>query len=156
MYQRILAPTDGSPTATAGLEEAIKLANDQRANLRILHVIDDWLVISPDAAGARTGPAVEALREAANSILDAAAAQARAAGIEAQTLPLHEIGLRAGEVIVRQAKAWPADLIVCGTHGRRGMRRLLLGSDAEYVVRHTPVPVLLVRGPEREGEDDAG
>ncbi|MGA7537737.1 MAG: universal stress protein [Steroidobacteraceae bacterium] len=53
-----------------------------------------------------------------------------------------------GACIVQRAREWPADLIVCGTHGRRGVRRLLLGSDAEYILRHTPVPILLVRASE--------
>ena len=51
-----------------------------------------------------------------------------------------------GAVIVEYAEKWPAELIVLGTHGRRGIRRLVMGSDAEYVVRTTPAPVLLVRG----------
>jgi nucleotide-binding universal stress UspA family protein len=50
-----------------------------------------------------------------------------------------------GQLIVGQAKDWPADIIVMGTHGRRGLGRVVLGSEAEYVVRHTPVPVLLIR-----------
>jgi nucleotide-binding universal stress UspA family protein len=48
---------------------------------------------------------------------------------------------------VKQAKQWPADLIVLGTHGRRGLSRLAMGSDAELVVRQSSVPVLMVRDP---------
>jgi nucleotide-binding universal stress UspA family protein len=55
------------------------------------------------------------------------------------------MGGRASDCIVAAAKQWGADLIVMGTHGRRGMSRLSMGSDAELVVRSTPVPVLLVR-----------
>jgi len=62
------------------------------------------------------------------------------------------MGGQAGDYIIREARQWRADLIVCGTHGRRGIRRLVLGSDAEYIVRHTPVPVLLVRSPELAGK----
>lgn len=58
-------------------------------------------------------------------------------------------GIEAADVIVEQAKKREADLIVMGTHGRRGLRRFALGSDAELVVRSSPVPVLLVRGPAR-------
>ena len=58
-----------------------------------------------------------------------------------------------GTMIVEQAQEWPADLIVLGTHGRRGIRRLVMGSDAEYVVRTTPVPVLLVRGTKAPPKD---
>ncbi len=59
---------------------------------------------------------------------------------------LETMGMRAAELIVEQATQWPADLIVMGTHGRRGLRRVVLGSDAELVIRHTTVPVLLLRG----------
>jgi len=72
-------------------------------------------------------------------------------GVKVDSVLLEEMGSQAGACIVEQAQKWPADLIVCGTHGPRGVRRLLLGSDAEYVVRHTRLPVLLLRGPdERE------
>jgi nucleotide-binding universal stress UspA family protein len=80
-------------------------------------------------------------------MLDEGESIARAAGIEVDTVLVEAMGGQAGTDIVKQAMEWPADLIVCGTHGRRGVRRLVLGSDAEYIVRHTPVPVLLVRGP---------
>lgn len=60
---------------------------------------------------------------------------------------LHEtFAGRLSDFVVEQAHIWKADLIVIGTHGRRGVRRLLLGSDAEQVLRTSPVPVLLVRG----------
>ena len=60
------------------------------------------------------------------------------------------MGEEAALSIVRQARDWAADLIVMGTHGRRGVRRLVLGSDAELVLRHSPAPLLLVREtPER-------
>ena len=56
-------------------------------------------------------------------------------------------GLRVCDVIVQEAKDWGAELIVMGTHGRRGLRRIALGSDAEMVLRDSTVPVLLVRDP---------
>jgi nucleotide-binding universal stress UspA family protein len=146
MYKRILVPVDGSPTSKLGLEEAVKLAKDQQAALRIVHVVNDWLLVSPDAAGADTGPAVEAMHAAGEAVLDEAEKLARSAGVDAQTLLVDEIGERAGVQLVKQAAQWPADLIVCGTHGRRGVQRLVMGSDAEYIVRHSPVPVLLLRG----------
>ena len=58
-----------------------------------------------------------------------------------------------GAVIAKYAEQWPADLIVLGTHGRRGIRRLVMGSDAEYVVRTARVPVLLVRGTKAPPKD---
>lgn len=145
MYKRILVPVDGSPTSALGLSEAVRLASDQHAALRIVHVLNEWLTISPDASGANLEEAAEALRVGGEAILDQADKVARGAGIEAQTVLVEEMGDPAGLQIIRQAIEWPADLIVCGTHGRHGVRRLLVGSDAEYIVRHSPVPVLLLR-----------
>jgi nucleotide-binding universal stress UspA family protein len=78
-------------------------------------------------------------------VLAKAAAAARAKGVKAQILMPEIMGGPAAAEIVRQAKKVGADLIVLGTHGRRGMKRLALGSDAENVVRNSKVPVLLVR-----------
>jgi len=57
-------------------------------------------------------------------------------------------GIRLGETVAIQAREWKADLIVVGTHGRKGLGRVLLGSGAEQVIRTAPVPVLVVRGGE--------
>ena len=145
MYKRILAPIDGSPASTLGLDEAIRLAKDQQAQLRILHVLNEWLVVSPDAAGANPGVVEEALRESGDALLNEAEIRARNAEVTTSTVMLEQIGTPVGAAIVRHANEWPADLIVCGTHGRRGVRRLVLGSDAEYIVRHARIPVLLLR-----------
>jgi nucleotide-binding universal stress UspA family protein len=67
-------------------------------------------------------------------------------GLDPETSVMGSIGGLASELIVEQARKWPADLIVMGTHRRRGLRRFAMGSDAESVVRDTPVPVLLVHG----------
>jgi len=61
--------------------------------------------------------------------------------------------MRVSEAVIQQTKEWGADLIVIGTHGRRGANRLLLGSDAEQIMRLAPVPVLLVRTPEATAKD---
>ena len=153
MYQKILVPIDGSPTAQRGLREAIALAKDQGAKLRILHVVNEWLLVSPDASGANLGDVVQQMRTAGQALLDDADALARRAGVTANTVLLEEIGAQAGVCILKYAGQWPADLIVCGTHGRRGMRRLLLGSDAEYVVRNATVPVLLLRSSLSNGDE---
>ena len=58
---------------------------------------------------------------------------------------LERVGGQAAVLVIEQALEWPAELIVMGTHGRKGLKRIVLGSDAEYVVRHATVPVLLVR-----------
>ena len=145
MYKRILVPIDGSPASDLGLEEAIKLAKDQSAELRLLHVVNDWLMISPDSSGANPGAIEEELRKSGDALLNAADARACGAGVHTTSTLLDEIGAPVGAAIVRHAREWHADLIVCGTHGRRGVRRLVLGSDAEYIVRHARMPVLLRR-----------
>lgn len=150
MYKRILVPIDGSPAADRGLTEAIDLAKDQHAEIRLLHVVNEWLLVAPDASGANLGDVVRGMREDGDRLLDAAEARVRGAGVPVNTVLIEETGSQIGESILQQAADWPADLIVCGTHGRRGVRRLLMGSDAEYVVRHTQLPVLLLRSPEAE------
>lgn len=143
MYTRILVPIDGSETAMRGLQEAIRLATDQKARIRIVHVVDEFVMVSPYAIVAEN--TIEALCAAGKSVLMNASETAQAAGVPAETELIEAFGTAAGEHIVKAATAWDADLIVCGTHGRRGLRRIVLGSDAEYLVRHAQVPILLVR-----------
>lgn len=148
MYKKILVPVDGSPASLRGLGEAISLARDQGAEILLLHVVDEWPVAAGDVAAVNLDAGSKALREAGAELLRKAEKQVRDAGITVQTALLEELGVSVGECIVQRARQWPADLIVCGTHGRRGLSRLLLGSSAEYVLRHSPVSVLLLRVPE--------
>ncbi len=149
MYSRILVPVDGSETSTLGLREAIKLAREQQARLRIVHVVSEPIGLPPDGLGFYASSLYETLQESGKAIVKDAEKTARDQGVQAETVVLEAAGQPAGDVIVQQASEWPADLIVIGTHGRRGMRRLVLGSDAEHIVRLAPVPVLLVRHPGR-------
>jgi nucleotide-binding universal stress UspA family protein len=87
-------------------------------------------------------------------ILEQARARVAASGVKVDTFLFDSLLPRVSETVIAQAKAWNADLIVIGTHGRRGVGRMLLGSDAEQIVRTAPVPVLLVRAPEVEGNAD--
>ncbi len=148
MYQRILVPVDGTPTAAQGLREAIELARDQKAEILLLHVVDEWRVAAGDIAAVNLDAGAKALREAGAELLKQAETRVREAGIRVQTALVEELGIPVGECIVQRARQWPADLIVCGTHGRHGISRVLLGSSAEYILRHAPVPVLLVRVPD--------
>lgn len=147
MYDHILVPIDGSDTAAHGLGEAMRLAKALGSRLRIVHVVNKAPVIAPSLAGSTLDDVVQQLLDKGQALLDDNAAQIRAAGFEIDERLIEVFGERVGEAIVAEAKAWPAHLIVCGTHGRRGVRRLLLGSDAEHIVRDSPVPVLLVRAP---------
>src|SRR5438128_4915941 len=146
-YKRILVPIDGSPTSARGLREAIGFAKAQKAKLQLVHVVD---VHNAVLAGLEGGAAVTelaaALRARGRKILASAATVARKAGLACDTVLLESLTGPAAEPIVRQARKWPADLIVIGTHGRRGLKRLVMGSDAEQIVRNAPAPVMLVRG----------
>jgi nucleotide-binding universal stress UspA family protein len=147
MYKKILVPIDGSPASNLGLNEAIKLAKDQGAKLRLFHLVDEYIAVSsPDGmAFSNTDDLLESLRDGGKKIIEKAEALARRNGLTPESVMLESFGGRAADFIVEQATKWRADLIVLGTHGRRGVKRLVMGSDAEQVVRTTPVPVLLVR-----------
>lgn len=147
MYQRILVPLDGSGTAHGALATAIGLAQAFGARLRLVHVVEAVAVLPLDPqAGGASGQLLSVMRDTGAKLLDQALAVARAAGVEADTLLYDGLGHRLGETVAEAARQWPADLVVLGTHGRRGLGRLLLGSGAEQIIRLAPVPVLVVRG----------
>jgi len=150
MYQRILVSIDGSPTSERGLDEAARLAQICGSTLRLLHIVDPVpFTVGYETLGRSTGLDIASIEKAAQSMLDTEKARAIAAGAtNVETVLVQRTTARISERIVEQAKAWNAELIVIGTHGRRGVGRMLLGSDAEQTVRISPVPVLLVRAPE--------
>ena len=145
LYRKILVPIDGSPASNRGLEEAIKLARDQGARLRLVHVLDELVSVPGAEAVVYLGNTADLLREAGEQILAQARELVKTSGLESESVVLETVGGRAAESIIAEAAAWAADLIVLGTHGRRGVKRLVMGSDAEEIVRTAPVPVLLVR-----------
>ena len=149
-YKKIVVPVDGSPTSNAGLREAIDLARTLDASLQVVHVIDyHYLAMAGLEAGTYIEDVMKSLTQSGRRILKRAEEMARKSGVAVTSVLLESATGPAADAIVRQAKKWNADLIVLGTHGRRGMRRMLMGSDAEQVVRNSPVPVMLVRSPGR-------
>ncbi len=148
MYRNILVPIDGSEMATQGLHEAVELAGRLGSRIRLLHVLNEAPWTQSSIIPVAADDLVIELRRTGESILERGKQQVLAANVEVETRLVEVFGERVGETTIEEAKSWPADLIVCGTHGRRGVRRLLLGSDAEYIVRLSQVPVLLVRTPE--------
>jgi nucleotide-binding universal stress UspA family protein len=145
MYKRILVPVDGSHTSTRGLQEAVKLAKEQRARLRLIHVVDEWAVTqSVDVMGG-AGNILDALEESGKKAIRNAKTLTDRHGVKAETAMFRNLSGRVADFIVREARKWRAELIVMGTHGRRGFSHVLLGSDAEAVVKSSPVPVMLVR-----------
>jgi nucleotide-binding universal stress UspA family protein len=149
MYKRILVAVDGSATSLRGLDEAIKVAKSTRAQLLLVHVVNE-IVMTPEYVPAAYYDRIfQSLRETGLKLLEQAAAQVRRADLSCEQKLVEIAGARVADEIVKQAREWPADLIVMGTHGRRGLNRLALGSDAELVLRLSSVPLLLVRdGPE--------
>jgi nucleotide-binding universal stress UspA family protein len=154
MFKQVLVAVDGSPTGNRGLKAAIGLAADQKASLAIVHVIDDVATVSyvGDIGYAPAGyvdQLLEDLRKNGRKILSKAEAAARDAGVDAKGVLVESKGGSIADAILAQARKLHADVIVLGTHGRRGLSRVLMGSDAEAVLRDSPVPVLLVRAPVR-------
>lgn len=156
MYQQILVPIDGSPTSRHGLDEAIRVAKLTHGRLRLLHVIDELsFALAMDAYAGYAGDWLNVLRENGRRLLDEAVATAQAAGIEADQVLCDSFAGSVHEVVNAEAAKWPADLIVLGTHGRRGVGRVVMGSSAEHILRYASVPVLLVRAPEGESKAEA-
>ena len=152
MFKRILVPVDGSRTSEAGLNTALRMARDAKAQLVLLHVVDESvLVLSGESAGASYLDRLMAdMREGGRRIVAKAATLAKQGRVAAKTVVVESVGpRRVADIIVQQAKKQRADAIVIGTHGRRGISRMVMGSDAEEVVRASPVPVVLVRSETR-------
>jgi nucleotide-binding universal stress UspA family protein len=145
MYQKILVAVDGSPTSLRGLNEAIKVARGMGGRLLLVHVVNELLMTADAVPSVYYDSIVQSLRESGARVLDQAATIVRRADVSCEQKLVETLGGRVADEIVKQAKEWLADLIVMGTHGRRGLERLAMGSDAELVLRLSPVPVLLVR-----------
>ena len=148
MYKKIMLALDGSKVSDSLVNEIIKLTKGEDVNVRIIHVLDESFI-------RYGGPSFDYLslvahwRKEGQNILDNAAkiiTSQSSIKVETSILELKPLQERVAEVIVEEAKEWPADLLVIGTHGRRGFSRLFLGSVAENIIRIATTPVLLVRG----------
>lgn len=143
MYDEILVPTDGSDAATRALDHALDIAGQYDARIHALYVVDANAYSTLEAG---TDVVISALEEEGNEAIDAVADRAAAAGVETVT------EVTTGTVhrtIIEYAADHDIDLIVMGTHGRRGLDRYLLGSVTEKVVRASDVPVLTIRAAEK-------
>lgn len=143
MYKRILVPVDGSATSNFALDEAIMLAKGRQCGLRIVHVID-----TVNLNVESTTDIAVPMRESGRKILQEAESRVRKGRVKVETglIEIQKLTERISDLLTQDATAWRADIIVMGTHGRRGLNRLLLGSVADSVVRVSSVPVLLIRG----------
>jgi nucleotide-binding universal stress UspA family protein len=147
MFKRILVAVDASETGELALQTAIRLATEWQAQLRIVHAVD--LVNINVGAEFLDQPRLSGeIVKNGQAVLSRSEAEAAAGGaaFETHLITIETMKQGVPEVIVNDAEAWAADLIVIGTHGRRGLRRLFLGSVAEGVARAATTPVLLIRG----------
>ncbi|OUL92788.1 universal stress protein [Paraburkholderia hospita] len=145
MYKRILVAIDGSETSAHAFEAALQLARESDAQLQPLYVVDNPLM-AYDAAGYDPSILREAcLEEGRLLAAEALTAMKRdAVAGTPLTVEVDRPGQDIAERIRLTASEFKADLVVLGTHGRRGFRRFFLGSVAERVVRSACCPVLLV------------
>jgi len=149
MYRRILVALDGSETSMRALTASLNLARQGGGRVRMVHVVEELAYLGGfDPYGASSGDLIKVIRENGEKVLANGLAAAESAGVEADTVLYDNFGERLPEAVADAAKQWNADLIVVGTHGRRGMGRVLMGSGAEQIIRLSPVPVLVIRAPE--------
>lgn len=146
MYKRILVAIDNSTTAQKALDEAITLARSLGASLCITHAADEG-PLTQHGMGLGSYIDVDKIKEEMRNAGYALLAQAlaKATGCQAEVKLLESAQKRLGDMIIAAATEWQADLIVMGTHGRRGFERFLVGSVAEHMVRTSTTSLLLVR-----------
>jgi nucleotide-binding universal stress UspA family protein len=148
MSKRIFVAIDNSSTSKKALDEAINLAKALGAELCIGTAVDEG-PIAQHGLGLGTYIDIQKveqeMRDAANALIDQAAATAEAAGCKPYRTLMESEKKRVAEMILEAATRWDADLIVLGTHGRRGFERFLMGSVAENLVRIATTSLLLVR-----------
>lgn len=145
MYKNILIATDGSALADKAIEQGITLASALGSQITVLTATEPW---TATVSGEMTigFPAAEydqAMAAHARTVLDRASAAAKAKNVKCDTE--HAKDAFPAEAIVEVAKKRGCDLIVMASHGRRGVSRMLLGSQANRVVTHSTVPVLIIR-----------
>jgi nucleotide-binding universal stress UspA family protein len=146
MYKRILVALDGSRSARLALDEALKLAQAADAALMVASVVErDLPMLCPVPVGIDAQAFDATMPPAAQRGLDHARDLCALREVRGVTQIIDSHGASIPGALLQAAQAFDADLIVMGTHGRRGTRRHLLGSVAETVLRSSAVPVLMIR-----------
>ena len=145
MYHRILVALDDSAPSACSLREAIHLAVDQRASLVLLHVVDDYAILSEGVSQRDAETRLTRLRRLGATLLAKASDTAAQAGVQSKTVLRDVTPATVAQAIVEEAGRHDCNLIVMGTHGRQGIGRLAMGSEAELVARTSATPVLLGR-----------
>jgi len=141
MYNQIVLPTDGSPGSQAAVDHAVHLARQNDATLHLIHVTD--VSELDDLADGPNG--VAEMDDEARAVLDPVLEVAEEAGVETV---MRSVEGTPHEEVIEFVETNDIDLVVMGTHGKTGLSRVLLGSTAEKIVRHSPAPVLTARAEE--------
>jgi nucleotide-binding universal stress UspA family protein len=147
MFKRILVPTDGSAPARRALKRAVQLAKEQKARVLGFYVGPPWQLpmygeyVPPELLSPKEHNA--AVKKTATRYLGAVKKAARAAGVRASVR--YVLGAHPYDEIVKEARRRRCDLIAIASHGRRGISRLLLGSETSKVLAHSSIPVLVCR-----------
>ena len=144
-FKHIVIPTDGSPLSAAAVAQGVRFAKHAGARITFLHVGVPFRVARADGPTlADTGPEYQRLeRERGERLLDECERVARDAGVKSQQRWV--MGEHPYEEIIRTAELGKADLIVMASHGRRGIKALLLGSETQKTLAHGNTPVLVIR-----------
>lgn len=145
MYKHLLIATDGTSVGQKAVEQGLQLAKEINAKVTAVTVTEIWSAL--DVAGRDGLIKIEkyeaAASEAAQAILTAFSAAAKEAGVAFKTIHVPDSSPSDG--IVHTAEHEGCDLIVMASHGRRGINKLLLGSQAQSVIAHAKIPVLICR-----------
>ncbi len=152
MFKRIVIPVDGSATANKALAVALQMASETGGSVRIIHVIEgtNYSTHAMQSEGF-PGEFMKPVRNAAQKILDDALELAKPFSAVVDSKLFDTFDGRLADAVGNAATEWQADLIVVGTHGRRGIGRMLMGSGAEQIMRQAPIPVLVIRAQDTVG-----
>src|SRR5215467_12552009 len=115
MYTRILVPVDGSAASARGLDEAIELARHLKARLRLVHVVEPWVMVTTETMAVNMHQIADSIRSIGAQLLKECEKKVAAAGVQFDAELIETVGPSAGERIVEKAKEVKAELIVCGT-----------------------------------------
>jgi nucleotide-binding universal stress UspA family protein len=145
LYKHILLPTDGSELSAKALRDGLRFAKETGARVTALHVTPPFYPteVTPSTLAAHSREHDERSKESARRALGAAEEAARAAGVPCTTI--HRVGDGPSEEIIAVATEHGCDLIFMASHGRRGVKALLLGSETNKVLTHSKIPVLVTR-----------
>jgi len=147
MYKKILVPTDGSALSKKAMRSAVELAAAVGAELLAVHVVPRYpasyfeggITVEP----AEVARVEKAWAEHGQALAEQVSKAAAKAGVRAQAITVQSNLV--AEAILGAAKKHRCDLVVMASHGRKGLKRLLLGSETQHVLTHGTIPVLVLR-----------